>query len=392
VSPRVLILDANQRSALAATRSLGALGADVFTADTTVQTLAGTSKFSSASLLYPNPAETPLEFLSAISSMTRQHSIDIVMPMTDLSTMLLVQCPEPLPSSVKLACAPAAAYEALTVKSDLIERAKQLGIPTPTTTTIRTREDLREFSLEQKFPFVLKPSRSRYFHDGRIYATQVSIIPSPRELDAIVNSSDWLDHIPGMLQQFIPGTGAGIFALGDGEKVVAWFAHRRLREKPPSGGVSVLCQSMAADPLIKDYSARLLQSTNWFGPAMVEYRIAPDGTPYLMEVNGRFWGSLQLSIDSGMDFPKLLVQLLNGIKLPQSESYVLGRRLRWLLGDIDNLLLQFKNGPLTDGSRIKAIGDFLWTFFDRASRQEIFRWSDARPAIYEMRQWFRALR
>lgn len=391
MSPGVLILDANQRSALAATRSLGAYGSHVFTADTTVHTLAGRSKFSSASLLYPNPADAPLEFLSAINNMVRRHGIDIVMPMTDLSTMLLIQCPEALPLSTRLACAPATAYEALTVKSDLIETARQLGVPTPTTTIIRHREDLLESSRMMGFPVVLKPSRSRYLHNGRIYATQVSIITSKPELNLAINSATWLDHIPGMLQQFITGIGAGIFALGDGEKVVAWFAHRRLREKPPSGGVSVLCQSVATDPLIKDYSARLLQSAGWFGPAMVEYKIASDGTPYLMEVNGRFWGSLQLSIDSGVDFPKLLVELLNGIRPAPNEDYVLGRRLRWLLGDIDNLLIQLKNEPV-GGSRMRVIKDFLWTFFDGASRQEVFRWSDPRPAIHEFRQWFGALR
>jgi len=43
---------------------------------------------------------------------------------------------------------------------------------------------------------------------------------------------------------------------------------------------------------------------------MVEFRVdARDGTAKLMEVNPRFWGSLQLSILSGADFPYLLYNL-----------------------------------------------------------------------------------
>ena len=48
---------------------------------------------------------------------------------------------------------------------------------------------------------------------------------------------------------------------------------------------------------------------------MVEYkRDSSTGQPYLMEVNGRFWGSLQLAIDSGVDFPRILVACALGEK------------------------------------------------------------------------------
>ena len=44
------------------------------------------------------------------------------------------------------------------------------------------------------------------------------------------------------------------------------------------------------------------------GVAMVEYRYDPASRRYVfMEINGRFWGSLQLAIDAGVDFPALLV-------------------------------------------------------------------------------------
>ena len=38
---------------------------------------------------------------------------------------------------------------------------------------------------------------------------------------------------------------------------------------------------------------------------MVEFKHDErDGVPKLMEINGRFWGSLQLAIDAGVDFPR----------------------------------------------------------------------------------------
>ena len=46
---------------------------------------------------------------------------------------------------------------------------------------------------------------------------------------------------------------------------------------------------------------------SYSGLAMVEFRRGPDGVGYLMEVNGRVWGSLPLAVRAGMDFPALLV-------------------------------------------------------------------------------------
>jgi hypothetical protein len=107
---------------------------------------------------------------------------------------------------------------------------------------------------------------------------------------------------PLILQQRIVGPGTGIFLLLWDGRVRAVFAHRRLREKPPAGGVSVYRESIVADPALVERSRRLLARLHWQGVAMVEFKIdAFTGTPYLMEINGRFWGSLQLAIDAGID-------------------------------------------------------------------------------------------
>ena len=67
-------------------------------------------------------------------------------------------------------------------------------------------------------------------------------------------------------------------------------------------------------------SEKILGHVAWEGVAMVEFLVADDGTPYLMEVNTRFWGSLQLSIDAGVDFPYLLYQVFAGRRfLPISD-------------------------------------------------------------------------
>jgi predicted ATP-grasp superfamily ATP-dependent carboligase len=389
----VLILDADQRSALATVRSLGSRGLRVITADVDARTLAGSSRFSSISLRYPDPAAAPAAFVDAIQNTIKMNDITVVMPMTDVTTMVLIQHRETL-APAKLGCASADSYEQLTNKMKLMQIASELGIPVPSTHVAHSAAEVIHFSQEQPFPQVLKPGRSRYISGGRIYATRVRIASSFEELKAILKESPWLDHdIPCLVQQYIPGHGAGVFALSNGSRVVAWFAHRRIREKPPTGGVSVLCESVPVDTMMRQYAQLLLASAKWIGPAMVEFRVGSDAVPYLMEVNGRFWGSLQLAINSGVDFPWLWYKLLTGNSVPVDDSmaYRTGRRLRWLLGDLDNLLVQLKTKGLPAAHKTRAITDFLRSFVDSSCKQEVFCWSDPGPAVRELSTWLRTL-
>lgn len=387
---RVLILDADQRSALATTRSLGSHGLVVLTADTSAHTLAGSSKFSNRSHTYPNPSQQPVEFVAAIADLAAQNAVDIVMPMTDLTTMLLAADRTRL-APARLSCADTHSYERLSDKSTLLELARELRIPAPETRVANQKHEVLLNAKEMDFPVVIKPARSKYLHEGRIHSTTVRIARTAGELQDIVSRADWMPHIPCLLQEFIPGHGAGLFALSRAGDTVAWFAHRRLREKPPSGGVSVLSESVPYAGDMQEYADRLLQAARWDGPAMIEFRIGPQGRPYLMEVNGRLWGSLQLSIDCGLDFPWLMVHLVRNEPLPSGPAYHLGSRLRWLMGDVDNLLLQLRNRQLPATAKLRAVARFAASSFDLRCRQEIFRWSDPSPGWHELRAWIRAL-
>jgi predicted ATP-grasp superfamily ATP-dependent carboligase len=316
------------------------------------------------------------------------------MPMTDASTMLLVQALQAgqLPPSTRLAAPPARAYEVLSDKALLAALAGELGVPVPATTIARSRAELEQAVAATGYPCVLKPARSKVRQGDRLVSTSVSILADARQL-AASRAMDWIEMTPFLVQEFIPGHGAGVFTLYGEHGPVAWFAHRRVREKPPAGGVSVLCESVPVDPVMHDYAERLLSSAGWFGPAMVEFRIDPDGKPWLMEINGRFWGSLQLSIDCGVDFPWLLYQLCHGENVHGPEAYPVGHRLRWLLGDLDHLLLQLrgKGTAVTFAAKLSAAGQFM-NFLDRRTRLEVCRRDDLGPFRQELADWITALR
>lgn len=387
----VLVLDANQRSALSIIRSLGRRGLSIVAGDHVANPIGSASRYATASVNYPDPANQPAQFIAQIVEISNRLSVDTIIPATDLTTMLLVSQSN-LSKSFHLAAPTAASYESLTDKARLVDLAREYGISVPETQIVQSADAAVDAAHDLGFPVVLKPARSRYLKDDHVQSTSVQVIQHPRALSAAVRSLKWLDDIPCLVQRFVPGYGAGAFALYGPSGPIAWFAHRRVREKPPAGGVSVLSESVPLDPALQSSASTLLSAVGWTGVAMVEFRIAADGTPYLMEVNGRFWGSLQLSIDSGIDFPWLLYQLTHGISVDAPASYLVGRRLRWLLGDFDSLLIDLRQNSAGVNQKARSLAAFAGSFLDPRCRQEVLRLHDPKPGIREALQWVRTLR
>jgi len=94
--------------------------------------------------------------------------------------------------------------------------------------------------------------------------------------------------------------------------------------------------------------------------AMAEFKINPNGGDVkLMEVNGRFWGSLPLAIKAGVDFPYLLYKCMVERENFSPPSYRLGVKQRWLIpGDI----LWLYSSIINDHRISSSVKDFLGSF------------------------------
>lgn len=387
---RVLILDALQRSALAVTRSLGTKSIVVFTADESSTALAGMSRFSIQYFIYPSPRLNPEQFIETLSDIVKHQGIDILMPMTELTTQLLLLHQDAFPN-VKIPFPDISIVDSLADKYQLMQMAESLDVPIPQTWYVSDPKNLPCKLVDLPYPLVLKPGKSWIFHQGQWRRAAVRIVKDAETAKAVLNSNWAFKAYPFMLQQCVEGEGAGIFAIYDQGKPLAFFAHRRLREKPPSGGVSVLSESAPIDPVLAAPAQKLLDHVGWHGVAMVEYKVAPDGTPYLMEINTRFWGSLQLAVDAGVDFPYMLYQLACGEKPEIVMGYKTGIKLRWLLGDLDNLYLTLRDRSLPISKKLSAIDRFILPTSGK-TRHEVNRWSDLGPFWWELKKYIQNLR
>jgi len=380
---KVLILDANQRSALAATRALGAAGnLYIVTADSVPETLAGSSKYSKQHFVYPDPVKYPDRFVERLIEYCIRQNITYIQPVSEVTSRQVVKERERL-KSVVVPFSDISTIESIADKSQLMAMATKLDIPIPHTRYFTSLSEW-DSSTEMTYPYVIKPARSRFAHNGEWVFTVVRIVRSSSDLAKYLASDTYLQHTPFMIQEFIPGHGAGVFGLYFKGTKFAHFAHRRIREKPPSGGVSVLSEGISPDPTLMDYADRILHNVGWSGVAMTEFRISESGQPFLMEINTRLWGSLQLAIDSGVNFPALTYQAFTQTPVTCTE-YTTGKKLRWLLGDLDSLYLFFKE----KNNNFKQKLGRLFGFFIPSSncRNEIFRLNDLQPAWFELKQY-----
>jgi len=388
---RVLVTDGEQRASLALVRSLGRAGYRVYTCSVRGRSLAGASRFCSGETRVVNVLTSPEIFVADIQRVVQGNSIDVLLPVTEASLLALLPQRERLGAAIPFA--DDSAVRAISDKARLLEAAPSLGIAIPQQRVVR---DASEWSAtlesELSFPVVLKPARSVAEHNGASVKLSVRHAATRAQLEIELRALDPAAY-PVLVQQRIVGPGVGIFLLlWDGE-LLATFAHRRIREKPPAGGVSVYRESIAADPALVIRSRALLEQFSWRGVAMIEYKLdATTGTPYLMEVNGRFWGSLQLAIDAGVDFPALLLKAALGERPSPVTCYRSGVRSRWWWGDVDHLLARLTRTEaelsLPPGlpGRLGSLRDFF-TLWRPGDRNEILRLDDPAPFIRETIEW-----
>jgi predicted ATP-grasp superfamily ATP-dependent carboligase len=378
-APKALVLDGDSRAALAIVRSLGRRGIEVTVASEEKTSLAGCSKWCSDRLVCPCPRATPRLFEDWLTSTLALMPDAVLFFASDVTASVVGKCRADLPEPALALLLPQESLAVALDKSATLDLARKLGVPAPRSAQFARGEAIDETCADLGYPVAIKASQS-----DLPYRCATTYARDPGEFRMLLD--EVLRECPAALvQEVIPGEGTAIFALFDTGKPLVTFAHRRLIEKPPWGGVSALCESIDPPLDALGFALDMLKELNWHGPAMVEFKRNPDGVPCLMEINPRFWGSLELAVRSGVDFPYMCMQLALGepMETPSMRPAV----NRWVLGELDSLIAALLSG-VPGRSRIAELGSHL-----RGLRYgpccEVERLSDLRPAVYEYAAWLR---
>jgi predicted ATP-grasp superfamily ATP-dependent carboligase len=231
------------------------------------------------------------------------------------------------------------------------------------------------------YPAIVKPRLSNFSAGGRQWKVGYALARTPAELVAAYRGVHARVPRP-LIQQVVGGHGAGIFSIWDRGTPLAWFAHRRLREIDPRGGPAAAAMSVPVAHDLARCAGQLLKALRWHGVAMVEFRCDPgSGRFWLMEINGRFWGSLALALAAGVDFPWFLYRLAVGARVDPPASYRTGVIARDAVGEYKHFFRVIAGRRAFDSprtpSRLATLREALTILHPW---KDSFNWTDDDPA------------
>ena len=237
---------------------------------------------------FPAPDAPDDAFHRELVAAIRATGYDTIIPAGDTPLEAVAQDEVRLRPIVHLGCPSADAVEQVLDKDRPLAAALRRGVPVPVQYSIRDAAELDRIAGSLRFPLVVKPVSKRHASPFKFLTFR-----SLAELHATFRADPEFGEC-NLFQEYCPGVGVGVEILLHRGQPVALFQHRRLKENLIAGGVSVLAEPVLPDAGLTELALRLLREIGWEGVAMVELRHDPaTGRAALMEVNGRYWGSLR---------------------------------------------------------------------------------------------------
>lgn len=401
----VIILDGQLKSALSAVRSLGQKGVPVSAGAERKTGMALHSKHATARFVYPSPYTDQNGFIEAVKAEAgRIGGKPVIFAFSDATWLALYGARENLSDVATLVFPEEKSVGIAFDKAATYSLARVSGVPIITTHTPELREEIEYLGVGLAYPAVVKARRSVTWHKGRGVFGSASFVRDAQELvRTFFAYKAQLGESP-LVQEFVRGEEYGVEMLAHAGRVFARVAHHRIRSLSPTGGASVLKETLEDGDLrhtMETYAEKLVKELVWSGPIMIEFKVDSDTKePYLMEINGRFWGSLPLSVAAGVDMPHLFYDYAQGECHKQRgcpgaqsgcapEGVVEGREgvvTRHVLGDVRHLLRVFF---ACDGmrsilypKRLHALRDFFST--PKGTKSDVWSWSDPKPSIMEI--------
>lgn len=287
------------------------------------------SKYCHKRLISPNPRTHPQDYLTFLLNTVKENQYDCIIPYHTHTTFLLMKNKDLFSQYVSIPPPNYSVFAKAYDKTKLLKIALKAGIICPQT-YFGENLDMIIQTIEQ-YPVIIKASKRHTAGIAKCF--------SEKELrEKYLEMTKRLG--PCIVQEYIPNGGEyGVYTLfNHASEPVALTVQKRCRTMHSDGGASTLRETIRNEELVA-FAFHLLKKIRWSGVAMVEFRVdARDKIPKLMEINPRLWGSLQLSISSGVDFPYLYYKMIMKEQVLKNLCFMEGMICRWLTGDMRTFL------------------------------------------------------
>jgi predicted ATP-grasp superfamily ATP-dependent carboligase len=210
---------------------------------------------------------------------------------------------------------------------DLAERA---GLPVPPTRRLRPGEGSLPEDADLRFPVIVKPLTRRTDSWVPIAGSNKALrVETPGELRALWPRLAEAD-LEVLAQELVPGDETRIESyhvyVDEAGDVVGDFTGRKIRTHPAEFGYSTALEiTDAAD--VRELGRELARRLDLRGVAKLDFKRAPDGRLYLLEVNPRFNLWHHPAALAGVNIPDLVFRDLSGRPRPAEVKARAG--VRW---------------------------------------------------------------
>lgn len=331
---KILVLDGDHKNALAIVRHLGRTGRYIIDVVSCYKySISFLSKYVTHKFLITNPDQNPEKYIDEIVSILQKGNYLTIIPVSHISFRLCSLYSSRIRNHTYLTIASPEQIEVATSKIKTYQLAEKIGVPYPETKELKNIDEIEKIEIE--FPCVIKSPVETgktlvYYANNRD-----ELVKKYRKMCASRNFDGALPFI----QKYIEGEGAGFFAFYKKGRCLSWFMHRRIREYPVKGGPSTAAEGFYNEQILK-HGRQILDELKWEGVAMVEFKKDNrTGIYNLMEINAKFWGSLDLALVSGVNFPQMLIDDAMGQSILHKEYPV--KRFQWILnGEFFHLVVR----------------------------------------------------
>ena len=323
---RVIVTYGRGWNSLAIVRSLGRRDIDVYCGEEARFAPCFFSRYCRDHFQYPSPSREPSAFVDfmveKVKELAPEGDEPYVLIPVHKETFILAEHRQRLEPYVRL---PVTTIENIRLTDDkgrLAELAEQQGIRIPRTWQFHDIGDLYREAPDLPMPIFLKVRKAAAGVGLRKVKSPEELVSSFREF--VDGYGLEPDQYP-LVQEFVPGDDYCVTALFDQGRCVASMTYRNIRSFPRGTGAGALRETVR-QPEAEQATVKLLSPLRWHGIAQVDFRVAEDGRPYLIEVNPRFFGGLPQSIAANVDYPYLLYRIAIGEAIEEQPEVDYAKR------------------------------------------------------------------
>ncbi|WP_300333293.1 ATP-grasp domain-containing protein [Methanocalculus sp.] len=258
-------------------------------------------------------------------------------------------------------------------KASLMEHAIENKVSCPKTYFVESVDDINRIKNEIEYPVTIKPTRM----SGGNGITFVYESDKLRDAyDSVLRR-----YGPSIIQEKIPFFEKYTVGciLNRDSKVRRVCVLKEARNYPIETGPAC-CIETVHQPDVLKISIKLLESLDYYGIADVDVIIDErDGKPKIVEINPRFWASMQAALTAGVDFPYLLYRMVNEGDLDFSLDYKVGIRCRNIIFNDMRHLISVLRGDHNRAYKLEVLLEFIK--FHQDDAYYIFCLEDIKPFL-----------